>query len=256
MPISLQRQGAVAVMTLDNPASLNALTPGMRHQMEQIVLEVRDDASIRSLVITGAGKAFCSGGDINTFAGASAIAMRDRMRQQHRVTMALYTLEKPVVAAVNGPAWGVGFNVALLADIILAADTARFCQSYSKVGIIPDGGGLYLLARIVGTQRAKEMILLADVIDAAQAKSLGIVREVYTSENLMPEAMRLAQKLAAGPTRAFGLSKALLARGLSMGLDEFLELEASAEALVMQTEDHIAAVDAFKNKSTPRFKGN
>jgi len=217
---------------------------------------VRDDAAIRALVVTGAGKAFCSGGDINTFADTPPLAMRDRMRQQHRVTLALHSLEKPVIAAVNGAAWGVGFNIALLADVILAADTARFCQSYSKVGIIPDGGGLYLLAQVLGTQRAREMVLMADVIDAAQAKQLGIVREVYPQAELMAHALQLAEKLAAGPTRAFGLSKALLARGLSMSLDSFLELEASAEALIMQSEDHVGAVAAFRNKTTPTFKGN
>lgn len=255
MPIRLERDGAVAVMTLDNPSALNALSPEMRREMEARVIEVRDDTAIRALVITGAGDAFCSGGDIRTFSDTSAPAMRDRLRQQHRVTLALYTLEKPVVAAVNGLAYGVGFNIALLADVILASQTARFCQSYSRVGMIPDGGGLYLLARVVGTQRAKEMVLLADVVDAAQAQALGIVREVHPPGQLMAHAMDLARRLAAGPTRAFGLDKALLARGLSMGLDEFLELEASAEAVVMQTEDHVNAVAAFRNKTPPQFNG-
>jgi 2-(1,2-epoxy-1,2-dihydrophenyl)acetyl-CoA isomerase len=161
-----------------------------------------------------------------------------------------------VVAAVNGLAYGVGFNIALLADVILASESARFCQSYSKVGMIPDGGGLYLLARVVGAQRAKEMILLADVIDAAQAQALGIVRAVYKPDELMPAATALAERLAAGPTRAYGLDKALLARGLSMTMEEFLELEASAEAVVMQTGDHAAAVEAFRNKTAAQFKGN
>jgi len=255
MPITLQKQGAVAVMTLDNPSALNALSPDMRREMEQRVIEVRDDAEVRALVITGAGDAFCSGGDIRTFGSAGALAMRDRLRQQHRVTLGLYTLEKPVIAAVNGLAYGVGFNIALLADVIVASETARFCQSYSRVGMIPDGGGLYLLARIVGTQRAKEMILLSDVIDAAQAKSLGIVREVHPPAQLMEQAMALAQRLAQGPTRAFGLDKVLLARGLSMGLEDFLELEASAEAVIMQSEDHVNAVAAFRSKTPPRFSG-
>lgn len=256
MPITLELRGSVAVMTLDNTAARNALTPDMRREMERVVYQVRDDDSIRALVITGAGDAFCSGGDIKTFGSTGALAMRDRLRQQHRVTLALYGLEKPVVVAVNGVAFGVGFNVALLGDVILASSTARFCQSYSKVGMIPDGGGLYLLARIVGTQRAKEMVLLADVIDAEHAKQLGIVRAVFSPEILMDEAMGLAERLAAGPTRAFGLDKALLARGLSMNLEEFLELEASAEAVIMQSEDHVNAVDAFRNKTVPQFRGN
>ena len=257
MTITLEKRGSVALMTLDNGSSLNALTPEMRHEMERVVMDVRDDTTIRALVITGAGDAFCSGGDIKTFTSTTgALAMRDRLRQQHRVTLGLYTLEKPVIVAVNGVAFGVGFNIALLGDVILASSTARFCQSYSKVGMIPDGGGLYLLARVVGSQRAKEMVLLSDVIDAQQAKQLGIVREVYAPDQLMVEAMRLAERLASGPTRAFGLDKALLARGRSMSLDEFLELEASAEAVIMQSEDHLNAVAAFRNKSTPKFIGN
>ena len=256
MSIVLERHGAVGVMKFNRPEHLNALTPQMRLEMERIVIEVRDDPSIRALLITGEGRAFCSGGNITTFAKTGVIPMRERMRQQHRVTIGLYTLEKPVVAAVNGLAYGVGFNIALLADVILAAEGARFCQSYSKVGLIPDGGGLYLLARVVGAQKAKEMILLADVIDASEAKALGIVRSVHPAAELMAEAMRMAERLAAGPTRAFGLDKALMTRGLAMTMEEFLELEASAEAIVTQTADHVAAVEAFRNKTTPEFKGN
>ncbi len=255
MSIGLERRDAVAVMTFDRPEALNALTPEMRRAMERIVIEVRDDDRIRALVVTGAGRAFCAGGDIRTFAGTDAIAMRDRLRQQHRVTLSLHGLEKPVIAAVNGAAYGVGFNIALLADVVLASETAKFCQSYTKVGMVPDGGGLWLLARIVGTQRAKEMVLLADVVDAPQAKALGIVREVYAPDALMPAAFAMAEHLAAGPTRAFGLDKVLLARGWSTSLEDFLEHEASAEALVMQTEDHAAAVAAFGDRKTPEFKG-
>jgi 2-(1,2-epoxy-1,2-dihydrophenyl)acetyl-CoA isomerase len=253
--VILERDGAVAVMRLSRPRQLNALTPTMRLEMERIVVEVRDDPAIRALMITGEGRAFCSGGDITTFAETDPVAMRDRLRQQHRVTLRVRSMPVPVVAAVNGVAYGVGFNLALLADVVLAAESARFCQSYSKVGMIPDGGGLYLLARIVGTQRAKEMVLLADVLTAEQARALGIVRSVHPDATLMAEAMDLARRLAAGPTRAFGFDKAMLARGMSMTLDQFLELEAAAEAIVMQTADHAAAVEAFLEKSTPAFHG-
>lgn len=255
MSILLEKRNHVAVMTMHNPSARNALTREMRIEMEKAVLEVRDDESIRALLITGSEGAFCAGGDINTFARTGAIEMRDRLRQQHRVTLALYGLEKPVLMAVNGAAYGVGFNIALLGDIILASTQARFCQSYSKVGIIPDGGGLYLLSRVVGLQRAKEMILLADVLDAHRARELGIVRAVYEPEQLMDKAMEMAERLAAGPTRAFGLDKALMARGLSMSMEEFLELEASAEAVIMESEDHANAVEAFKERREPTFKG-
>ncbi len=255
MSIDLERRGAVAIMTFNNPQRLNAMTPAMRQQMEHRVIEVRDDPAIRALLITGAGTAFCAGGDISTFASATPVAMRDRLKQQHRVTLSMYHLEKPVIAAVNGAAFGVGFSIAMLADIILAADTARFCQSYSNVGLVPDGGGLYLLARIVGSQRAKELVLLADVLKAQEARQLGIVREVYPAEQLMAEAMTLAERLAAGPTRAFGLDKAMLNRGWAMDLESFLELEAVGETYMMETADHREGVAAFKEKRKPVFKG-
>lgn len=255
MSIELEKRGAVAVMTFNRPEKLNAMTSEMRQQMEQRLIEVRDAPGIRALVMTGAGKAFCTGGDIRTFASSTPAAMRDRIKQQHRVTLSLYHLEKPVIVAVNGAAFGSGFNLALLGDIILASDTAKFCQSYSKVAIVPDGGGLYLLSRIVGAQKAKELVLLAEVLNAKQAKELGIVREVYPAEQLMAEAMKLAESLAAGPTRAFGLDKSLLNRGWAMDLESFLELEAVSEAHVMQTADHKEGVAAFKENRKPVFKG-
>ena len=135
MSIELEKRGAVAVMTFNRPEKLNAMTSEMRQQMEQRLIEVRDDPGIRALVMTGAGKAFCTGGDIRTFASSTPAVMRDRIKQQHRVTLSLYHLEKPVIAAVNGAAFGSGFNLALLGDIILASDTARFCQSYPRKSI-------------------------------------------------------------------------------------------------------------------------
>ncbi|HMM72471.1 MAG TPA: enoyl-CoA hydratase [Rhodocyclaceae bacterium] len=255
MSIDLEKRGAIALMTFNNPSRRNAMTPQMRRQMEERVLDVRDDPAIRVLVMTGAGDAFCAGGDITTFGQSSAVAMRDRLKQQHRVTTALHNLEKPVIAAVHGPAFGVGFSISLLADVILASDTARFCQSYSNMAIVPDGGGLYLLARVVGAQRAREMILLADIVDAATAKSLGIVREVYPAEQLMAETMKLAERLANGPTRAYGLDKSMLNRSWTMDLETFLELESVSEPYIMETEDHKEGIQAFLNKRKPVFKG-
>lgn len=254
MTVELEKRGPVAIMTFNRPEKLNAMSYDMRRQMEKCVADVRDDTAIRALVITGAGDAFCAGGDISSF-GGSALFMRDRLKQQHRTTLSLFYLEKPVIVAVNGPAVGVGFNIALLGDIILASETAKFSQIYAKVGIVPDGGGLWLLARMVGMQRAKELVLLAETISATAARDLGIVRAVYGKEALMAEAMALAERLADGPTRAFGLDKALLHRGLGIDFESFLELEAVGEAYIMQSEDHKEAVDAFMNKRPPQFKG-
>jgi len=242
-------------MTIDFPEKKNALDAPARQEMERIVTKVRDDDAVRAMVITGAGSAFCAGGDVNTFANSTPVQMRDRLKQQHRVTRMLYDLEKPVITAVSGPAFGVGFNLALLGDLILASPSAKFCQVYTKVAIVPDGGGLYLLARMVGMQRAKAMFFTAQVVRAEEAHNLGIVHAIHPEESLMDEAMKLADQMAAGPTRALGLGKAMLNRGLDMDFASFLELEAVGEAYIMETEDHHEAVEAFKNKRTPAFRG-
>lgn len=256
MPLIYTRADGVGRMTFDFPEKKNALDQDARREMERIVTEVRDDDSVRALLISGRGGAFCAGGDINTFAGSSPVAMRDRLKQQHRVTRMLYDLEKPVVAAVAGPAFGVGFNIALLADVILAAPSARFCQAYARVAIVPDGGGLYLLARVVGAQRAKAMFLTAQVIGAEEARGLGIVHAIHDEASLEDEAGALALRLAQGPTRAFGLGKAMLNRGQDCDFATYLEIEATAEAHIMQTDDHIEAVAAFREKRQPRFCGS
>lgn len=256
MPLLYTPSEGVGRMTFDFPEKKNSLDQDARKEMERIVTEVRDDDRVRALLITGTGGAFCAGGDINTFAGSSPTAMRDRLKQQHRVTRMLYDLEKPVVAAVAGPAFGVGFNIALLADVILAAPSARFCQAYARMAIVPDGGGLYLLARVVGNQRAKAMFLTAQVIGAQEARDLGIVHAIHDEDALDAEASALATRLAEGPTRAFGLGKAMLNRGMDCDFATYLEIEATAEAHIMQTEDHHEAVAAFKEKRQPRFCGS
>ena len=255
MPLLYNRSEGVGRMTFDFPEKKNALDQGARKEMERIVTEVRDDDRVRALLISGTGGAFCAGGDINTFAGSTPVAMRDRMKQHHHVTRMLYDLEKPVIAAVAGPAFGVGFNIALLADVILAAPSARFCQAYARVGIVPDGGGLYLLSRVVGTQRAKVMFMTAQVIGAQEARDLGIVHAIHDEDTLQAEASALAARLAEGPTRAFGLGKAMLNRGMDCDFATYLEIEATAEAFIMQTEDHREAVAAFREKRQPRFGG-
>lgn len=255
MPLLYSRSEGVGRMTFDFPEKKNALDQGARKEMERIVTEVRDDDRVRALLISGTGGAFCAGGDINTFADSTPVAMRDRMKQQHRVTRMLYDLEKPVIAAVVGPAFGVGFNIALLADVILAAPSARFCQAYARLGIVPDGGGLYLLSRVVGVQRAKVMFMTAQVIGAQEARDLGIVHGIHDEDALEAEASALAARLAGGPTRAFGLGKAMLNRGMDCDFATYLEIEATAEAFIMQTEDHREAVAAFREKRQPRFGG-
>ena len=255
MPLLYSRSGGVGRMTFDFPEKKNALDQDARKEMERILTQVRDDENVRALLISGTGGAFCAGGGINSFASSTPMAMLDRLKQQHRVTQMLYNLEKPVIAAVAGPAFGVGFNIALLADVIIAAPSARFCQAYAKVAIVPDGGGLYLLSRVVGTQRAKAMFMTAQVIGAQEAQDLGIVHEIHDEDALEAEAAALAARLADGPTRAFGLGKAMLNRGMDCDFATYLEIEATAEAFIMQTQDHHEAVASFKEKRQPRFCG-
>ncbi|HTK62873.1 MAG TPA: enoyl-CoA hydratase-related protein [Pseudonocardia sp.] len=256
MSVDLTRDGEVGVITLNRPDKLNALSPDMRRQLAARAREAQDDRVIRTVVLTGAGRAFCAGGDIGAMSKRpDALATRSWIKLAHEATVALLALEKPLIAAINGVAAGVGFNLTLTADIILASSEARMIQSFAKVGLVPDGGGLWLLSRMVGLHKAKELFLMAATIDAAEAHRLGLVREVHPPEALLPAAMELAHRLAAGPTLAFGLGKALAHRAVSADLESYLALEAVGLSTVMNTEDHHEGVAAFLERRPAEFKG-
>jgi len=252
--VTVDRDGAVAVLTLNRPDKLNALDHAMRSELAERAAEVQAETAVRAVVLTGAGRAFCAGGDIAAMsARPDAVQARTWMRSANASTLALLAIEKPLIVAVNGVAAGVGFSITLTGDVRLAAEGARMIASFANVGLVPDGGGLWLLSRMVGLHRAKEMFLFAETLEAKQAQRLGLVREIHPAGELLPAAMAMAHRFAEGPTRAFGLGKALAHRSVSGDLETYLELELAHQTLAMGSDDHHEGINAFQEKRAPRF---
>jgi 2-(1,2-epoxy-1,2-dihydrophenyl)acetyl-CoA isomerase len=260
--ILYHRHDSIVTLTLNRPETLNAMNEPMMAELERILIELEADLAVRAVILTGAGRAFSSGGDQKrdrggegqqpVFDGDLGGALIERL---NRCVLRMQRLEKPVVGSLNGVAAGAGLNIALATDLRIAADTARFGEVFARVGLVPDGGGTYFLPRLVGTARAMEMILLADIIDAQEALRIGLVNRVVPAEQLENETLKLAERLAQGPTVAYGLAKTGLYQGLGMSLEDVLNMEARNQAIAARTPDRAEGVAAFREKRPPRFTG-
>ena len=214
------RHDSIVTLTLNRPETLNAMNEAMMGEMERILIELEADTAVRAVVLTGAGRAFSSGGDQKRsgesppsfFEGDLGGALIERL---NRCVLRMQRLQKPIVGSINGVAAGAGMNIALATDLRIAADTARFGEVFARVGLVPDGGGTYFLPRLVGTAKAMELILLADIIDAQEALRIGLLNLVVPAEQLEQETLKLAERLAQGPTVAYGLAKTDSTRGLA-----------------------------------------
>lgn len=246
----------VAVLTLNCPDKANALVPEMKTRLAALLRELHTDPEVRSVLLCANGRNFCAGGDLSSMREASScVDGRERMKGASVWLRELYQIEKPVVAAVQGCAYGAGFSMALACDFIVAADTARFCCSFLNVGLVPDMGLLYLLPRRIGMGRAKELAFSRRVVAAPEAYSLGIVDRMTAPEGLREEAMKLAQSLANGPTYAIGMTKKLCNRSFEMDFAGYMDAEADMQAIAFQTYDHRVSVKAFFEKATPVLHG-
>jgi enoyl-CoA hydratase/carnithine racemase len=259
----VERHGAVLTARLNRPETRNALTePAHMQEIEDLCRAIHKDRTVNVLVLTGEGSTFCAGGNVKDmqqrggiFAG-SPYEVRDSYRDTiQRIPLALYGLDVPVIAAVNGPAIGAGLDLACMCDIRIAAERALFAESFVKVGIVPGDGGAWLLPRVIGMPRASLMAFTGDTIDAAKALAWGLVAEVVPGDALLAHAQALAQRIAANPSHALRLTKRLLREGQHMRLDSLLELSAAFQALSHHTKDHLEAVNAFLEKRAPEFKG-
>jgi 2-(1,2-epoxy-1,2-dihydrophenyl)acetyl-CoA isomerase len=262
--ITEDKRGAILIWTLDREARLNALPDmGDGDEVAAACEQVNADPSIRCVVLTGAGRAFSAGGDLTAmrdrrdlFEGSGA-AIRERYRRVvHRIVRSLYGLEVPLIAAVNGPAMGLGCDIAGLGDIRIASDRASFGVPFLKLGIIPGDGGSWLLPRNIGYARAAELLFTARSIDAATAAEWGLVNRVVAHEDLMTEALAVAAQVAAQPPQALRMVKTLLRQGRDTTFDQMLEMSAAMQALAHLTEDHQEGVAAVLEKRPGDFTGN
>jgi 2-(1,2-epoxy-1,2-dihydrophenyl)acetyl-CoA isomerase len=254
-PVQLERQGTTAVVTLDNPATRNALTSDVKEGLAAAIAQVKADPQVRAVVLTGANGAFCAGGDLRGIAAAGQLesdGMRARMHGTHALLRELLTLDRPVIAAVDGAAYGAGFSLALAADFVLVTPRARFCMVFMRMGLVPDCGATYTLPRVVGAQRARELFLSAREVGAQEALSLGIAMEQHEQPALLPRALALAESFAGASPLAVSLVKRI---ALDPGaLEAALENEANAQALCFQTTPHRQAVQRFFDKQPLAFQ--
>jgi 2-(1,2-epoxy-1,2-dihydrophenyl)acetyl-CoA isomerase len=257
--IVFERRGGVAWLTLNRPDVRNAINQEMREELLDAIDRVAGDPELRCLVVTGAGEGFCTGADISgssRSATREAGAVRDVIRTgTQRLFRALWELEVPAVAAVNGVAAGFGCHLAFACDLLVASENARFIEVFARRGIVPDGGGAYILPRLIGLARAKEMVLFADPWSAADAERIGLVNRVVPPTELEKAATEWAERLAEGPTRALGLAKRLLNRSLESTLEASLEEEALTQELITGTNDIREGMAAFAERRDPRFTG-
>ncbi len=259
----IEREGAVVTARLNRPETRNALTdPAHMQEIEDLCRSIRTDRSVKVLVLTGEGSAFCAGGNVKDmqqrggiFAGSPHEVAESYRNTIQRIPLALYNLDAPVIAAVNGPAIGAGLDLACMCDIRIASDKALFAESFVKVGIVPGDGGAWLLPRVIGMPRASLMAFTGDTLDAAKALEYGLVAEVVPADQLQAHAHALAQRIAANPSHALRLTKRLLREGQHLRLDSLLELSAAFQALSHHTEDHVEAVNAFLEKRPPQYTG-
>jgi 2-(1,2-epoxy-1,2-dihydrophenyl)acetyl-CoA isomerase len=248
-------RGGVRIISLNRPDVLNAFDGKLGEELLDALAAVDGAAAVRCVVLTGAGRAFCSGADLRGHTpGETSLGALLRARY-NRIITRLRTMEKPVIAAVNGVAAGAGCNLALAADLRVASDRASFIEVFTRVGLIPDSGGTWLLPRFVGLGRALELMFFAEPLDAAAAERLGLVNRVVAHDDLMPRTLEWASRLAEGPTRAYGLIKRAVDRALAVDLRGALDYEAFLQEIAGRSEDHREGVAAFLQKRAPSYTG-
>ena len=251
-------EDGIAWLTLNRADRLNALSPAMLSSLGEALQRLSADPAVGAVVITGAGRGFCAGGDVKTMAERATQGFEERvegLRRMHQLPMLLRTMPKVVIAMVNGPAVGAGLGLAMSCDLRIAARSARFGTGFAGVGYSGDFGGSWTLTRLVGTAKARELYFLGDLVDSATALSLGLVSRVVADEALRNETAALARRIADGPRIAYGYMKRNLFAAETEPLAAVLELEALHQARTAMTEDHLEASRAFVEKRRPVFKG-
>jgi 2-(1,2-epoxy-1,2-dihydrophenyl)acetyl-CoA isomerase len=257
--IQFEVENGVAVLTLNRPEALNSFNDEMHAEVRDTLKTVRKEATIRCLVLTGSGRGFCAGQDLSDWAATPDQAVPDLgpliENNYNPLVKSLMGLEMPVICAVNGVAAGAGANIALACDIVLAARSASFIQAFCKIGLIPDSGGTWTLPRAVGMARAKGLSLLGDKVPAEQAEAWGMIWKCVDDDQLMEQAMSMAQHFATQPTQSLAYIKRALQASAANSIEQQLDLEKDIQTLAGRTEDYAEGVAAFIGKRKPEFKG-
>lgn len=245
----------IATLTLNRPDAMNATTDEMYQELQDLIPKIAADRDVACVILTGAGRGFCAGADLKARKDDATPLER---RARHRwilkdILEPLYRLEKPIIAAVNGAAAGAGFNIALACDFIIASDKASFIQAFARVGLVPDLGGLYLLGRVIGINKAKELCFTARKVSAEEAQSLGIVNHVVPHDSLLDEARAIATKITAASPTAIAMTKSLLDKSTNSTIDQMLEYESYAQTIAYLTPEYEEGVQAFREKRAPDF---
>jgi enoyl-CoA hydratase len=255
--LKVEKAEGVATVTLNRPERLNAIDRQLHEELEDVLVDLGRDEEVNAIVLTGAGRAFSAGGDIR--------GMQERLKEPplkhiptgrgRRIILNLLELDKPIIAAVNGDAVGLGATVALFCDVIIASETARIGDPHVRVGLVAGDGGAVIWPLLVGVARAKEFLMTGDLIPAREAERMGLVNRVVPAEQVLPEAMELAKRLASGPTWAIRWTKFSINKLLRAHMNLILDTSLALEGLTMLSEDHKEAVNAFLEKRRPSFKG-
>lgn len=256
MPLQLSQKQTLGIITFNRPDVFNSFNRELALAVQKALDDYANDSSIRAIMLTGNGKAFCAGQDLQEALDDNGMEIKQIVDEHYNpIIRKIRSIEKPVLAAVNGVAAGAGANIALACDVAIATQSASFIQAFSKIGLVPDSGGTFTLPRMIGFQKASALMMLGDKVSAEDAERMGMLYKVFPDEQFVEESEKLGLKLAKMPTKGLAYTKHLLNQSLTNNLDEQLELEKDWQFKATETADYKEGVQAFLEKRKPEFKG-